>query len=161
MAGRPWSDRGGHDWPARFRGDADLRDELEYCERAGIPHSIFLGRLWPDPDDPYAPQWAEDDQDKAVSYLRWKAQCCHGCGAHPSEWAYLEDGTIDEQDPPYEVRRTSCLGCQMTGDARKDIPADRVMAVRAHLVPRKRDADKSEDEMQDEFEEWAAAGGGW
>lgn len=142
MAGRPWSDRGGHDWPARLRNDAELRDELEVCERAGIGHSVFLA-------------WDEDDQDKAVSYLRWKNQCCQGCGVHPSEWP--DDPYEAEQDPPFEARLSSCFGCQMTTGARKEIPSEQSMAVRVRLIPRKRDADKSPEELEAEAEAWAAA----
>lgn len=159
MLGRPWSGEAEQlASPARLRHDFQLRDELEFCERAGIPHSVFLGRVWPDPDDPYMPLWAEDDQAKAIGYLRWKNQCCHGCGAHPSEWP--SDPIEAEQDPPFEVRRHACIGCQMTADARKDIPSEQGMAVRAYLMPRKRDADKSPDELAAELDEWVAPGDG-
>lgn len=146
-----WADRSSVAGPERLRADGDLRDELEFCERAGIPHSIFLGRLWPDPDDPYAPLWAEDDQDKAIGYLRWKRECCQGCGVHPSEWP--TDPVDAEQDPPFRAVRSFCFGCQMTTEARKDIQSEHVMAVRVSLAQRRRDVDKSQDELE---AEWAA-----
>lgn len=146
MPGRPWSGEvEALASPARLRHDPQLRDELEFCERVGIPHSRFLD------------EWDDDDQAKAIGYLRWKAQCCHGCGVHPSEWP--ADPYEAEQDPPYAVRLSSCFGCQMTAAARKEIPSEQGMAVRAYLMPRKRDADKSEDELEAELDEWAAGDG--
>lgn len=133
-----WADRSSVAGPERFRADGDLRDELEFCERAGIPHSVFLG-------------WDEDDQDKAIGYLRWKRECCQGCGVHPSEWP--TDPIDAEQDPPFRAVRSFCFGCQMTTESRKDVPSEHVMAVRVSLAQRRRDVDKSQDELE---AEWAA-----
>jgi hypothetical protein len=137
---RPWSsDVQRLAPPERLRWDPDLRDELEFCERVGIPHSRFLD------------EWDADDQAKAIGYLRWKAQCCPGCGAHPSEWP--DDPIEAEQDPPFEPVLSSCFGCRMTAEARKEIPSDRQMTVRVYLAPRRRDVDKSAEELE---AEWAA-----
>lgn len=38
-----------------------------------IPHSVFL-------------DWPEDDQDKALAYMRDQAERCGGCGTKRSEW---------------------------------------------------------------------------
>jgi hypothetical protein len=135
-----WADRSGIASPERLRADVNLRDELEFCEKAGLPHSVFLG-------------WDVDDQDLAIGYLRWKRECCPGCGAHPSEWVYEADGTIDEQDPPFDTAQSWCFGCQMTSEDRKAIPSERAQSVRVFLVPRKRNADKSNDELVAEAEE--------
>ena len=91
-----------------------LREELDYCVPLGIPHSRFLS-------------WSEEDQDKALAYLREMAQVCSDCGTRGAEWvddkfAYIGDS----------VR---CSGCEVLAQERRNVP-DGAGGVRVRLLPR-------------------------
>jgi hypothetical protein len=80
----------------------------------GIPHSRFLS-------------WAEDDQDKALAYLRDRATVCGGCGTRAKEW----DG-----DPfAFVAQATTCLGCEVI-ERERDNVHEQAKGVRIFLVPR-------------------------
>lgn len=89
-------------------------EELAYCVPNGIPHSRFLS-------------WEEDDQDKALAYVRDKALVCNGCGTKRSEWSEDRHAFIAQQ------RR--CPGCERLEMERDNVPPD-AKGVQFFLVPR-------------------------
>ena len=129
---RGWTDA--EEFHHRMRADPRFAAELAICAGAGIPHSIFLGRLWPDPAHPRAPQWRQDDRDKAVAYRLWAGQLCPGCGLHPLDWER-------ERDELYEAKLTTCHGCREQADRLAQIPETVSQARRAamHVHLEKRD----------------------
>lgn len=48
--------------------------------------------------------WSEDDQDKALAYMRAKLEICPECGTRESEWA--------EEQYAYVAHPTRCRGCE-------------------------------------------------
>lgn len=84
----------------RLRSDRRFADELAVCDRAGIPHSHFLG-------DPL--KWTAEDRDKAVAFLRFEAMRCPGCGTFSDEW-FNSDGTLAD-DPAFVAVAEQCLSC--------------------------------------------------
>lgn len=150
---RPYDRSNDAKWLDVFRHDSRLRFELDVCAAGGVPHSIFLGRVWPNPIDPTEPQWSDDDREIAVAYAKWKAGICPGCGTHPLEWARDEDGFIDEQDPSFEPDVVVCIGCRSMEQHRKHEMGKDAAAKREYRVilkARKRDVDKSEEELDAE-----------
>jgi len=77
---------------------------LAYCVPLGIPHSRFLG-------------WDEDDQDKALAYLRDVAQVCGGCGTRASEWATDQDAFVGWV--------TRCEGCKRIEEEREHLEGEK------------------------------------
>ena len=63
----------------RYRASPTFRAELDYCAAHGIPRSIFLGRVWPNPADPTEPQWLPDDREAAVAWQIEQSLICR-CG---------------------------------------------------------------------------------
>lgn len=114
----------------RIRNDPVFAAELKFCCDHGIPHSIFLGRVWPAPWALHEPQWSTEDRLKAVAYTMWSQQLCQGCGLHPLDWA-------NEEDETHEGVVSVCWGCQELADTTAKIPDDvkpqRRQAMRASL----------------------------
>jgi hypothetical protein len=68
----------------RYRASAAFRRELNYCAPRGIPRSIFLGRVWPNPADPTEPQWLPEDSEAALAWEIERALICQ-CGHFADE----------------------------------------------------------------------------
>lgn len=85
----------------RLRDDQRLNEELAYCVPLGIPHSVFLA-------------WPISDQDKALAYLRHKAQACPDCGTRQEDW--------DENDNAYIGDLYHCEGCARVAQEQDNIP---------------------------------------
>lgn len=96
------------------RDDARLREELAYCVPLGIPHSEFLS-------------WSSDDQELALSYLRYKASACPGCGTRAEDWARDKDAFITHTEV--------CPGCERVEQERENDVAKR-KGTRISLLPR-------------------------
>ncbi len=79
-----------------------LREQLAYVVPLGIAHSTFLA-------------WDEDDQDKALAYMREKAKVCV-CGTRPEEW--------EENRLAYISHSSVCLGCRAIEEERHNVPSD-------------------------------------
>ncbi len=80
----------------------------------GIPHSRFLS-------------WSEDDQDKALAFLRDRSSVCSGCGTRQREW---------EGDRfAFVAQSTTCLGCEVIEMERDNIH-EGAKGVRIFLSPR-------------------------
>lgn len=128
---RWWSDPEG--FHHRMRADPRFAAEISFCNERGIPHSIFLGRLWPNPDDPTEPQWLDVDQDVAMAHHTWAGQVCPHCGLHPLDWP-------TERSETWKGVLSTCWGCVEVADTMSTIPKDvseeRRRHIRAHLVPR-------------------------
>jgi hypothetical protein len=109
--------------------------ELEFCTSHGIPHSRFLS-------------WSEQDQDKALLWMIEERSKCPSCGTHHDEWwEAVEDGKGKEQPkspPPYVAETRTCLGCEILGDAREQIPDNKGNSVHIHLVPYTRERMRKE-----------------
>jgi hypothetical protein len=73
---------------------------LAYCVPLGIPHSRFLS-------------WPPDDQDKALAYMRAKAELCPACGTREAEWQEDFDAYIAD------VER--CKGCERLEMTRAEV----------------------------------------
>ncbi len=95
---RSESDAQGPRLGKRLKRDPQLRLELDYCGPRGLPHSEFL-------------TWSEDDQDKALAWLRAEQAKCSECGTVPEEWV-AGDGVRPAIPPPYEVDTMVCYGCE-------------------------------------------------
>jgi predicted Fe-S protein YdhL (DUF1289 family) len=89
---------------------------MGYAGPRGIPRSIFLGRVWPNPADPEEPQWLPEDFEAALDWAEFEANKCPGCGRQRDE-CFADDG------PDYEGEALVCWSChardvkaqQMTG----------------------------------------------
>lgn len=90
-----------------------VAEELEYCVPRGIPHSRFL-------------DWSELDQDKALAWVRRKAEQCNGCGTRRQEW--LDDRFA------YVAESYTCPGCEVIAQERGNVP-DKAKGVHIRLVP--------------------------
>jgi hypothetical protein len=78
--------------------------ELAYCAPQGIPHSEFLS-------------WSADDQDKALAWLADQSNRCPDCRTRPEEWDPAQGGSRTA----YVADVTRCLGCEVLGQARRDL----------------------------------------
>lgn len=92
----------------------------------GIPHSKFLS-------------WDEEDQDKALAFLRAKRELCPDCSTRERDW---------EADRFAFVSNTKrCLGCEAMELERNNIPED-AKGVKVFLEPREvaeaREAEEAE-----------------
>lgn len=88
--------------------------ELAYCVPLGLPHSEFLS-------------WEDEDQDKALAYLRDKATVCGGCGTRPREWAGDRFAFV--------AQHSVCPGCEVL-EMEPDNVHENQKGVRYFLVPR-------------------------
>lgn len=95
----------------------------------GIPHSRFLS-------------WDEEDQDKALAFLRAKAELCPDCGTRGADW--------DADRDAWRGNTKRCLGCVAVEGEREGIPEGE-KGVKVFLEPghiaRARDA--AEEEVED------------
>lgn len=57
--------------------------------------------------------WAEDDQDKALAWMRDQAERCGGCGTKRSEW--------DADRDAYVGNIERCSGCERTAMEHENI----------------------------------------
>ena len=89
-------------------------EELAYCVPLGLAHTKFLS-------------WSEDDQDKALAYVRDRAEVCGGCGTKAKEWAADKFAFV--------AQSTTCLGCEVIEMERDNVHED-AKGVRIFLVPR-------------------------
>lgn len=94
----------------------ELREELAYCVPLGIPHSTFL-------------TWDDDDQDKALAYLREMRKVCPSCGTREEEWG--EGG----RTLAYITNPVRCHGCKAIDQEKENIPEGEHSGVFIQLVP--------------------------
>lgn len=94
--------------------DRRLAEELAYCVPLGLPHSEFLS-------------WEEDDQDKAIAYLRDKALACNSCGTRESEW--------EGDSFAFVVSSRVCKGCELI-ELERDGEQKHIKGEKIFLVPR-------------------------
>lgn len=81
----------------------------------GLPHSEFLA-------------WDEDDQDKALEYMRQQRTVCEGCGTREETW---------QRDPfAYVGWIDRCKGCEVIKQEEDNVPAGQEKGVKISLVPR-------------------------
>lgn len=79
----------------------------------GIPHSRFLS-------------WDEEDQDKALAFVRAKAELCPECGTREHDW---------QQDPDaWRSNNRRCKGCEVLEIERGNIPEGE-KGVKVYLEP--------------------------
>lgn len=110
----------------RLETDPRLREELDYCVPNAIPHSVFLGRVV----GPGDPMWLEDDQDKALEWLRREKQKCPGCRTTREEW---------QRDPTaYIGAHEICPFCEVLEQERDNVDDD-AKGVRVYLRPNPKD----------------------
>lgn len=70
----------------------------------GIRHSTFLS-------------WPDDDQDKALGYVRAQALVCRGCGTRMEEWDPERGGSR----VAYVGESSRCLGCEVIEREKKNV----------------------------------------
>lgn len=93
----------------RLEADGLLREQLAYCVSAGIPHSVFLGRVV----GPGDPLWLPDDTDKVLAFRRWERDLCPRCATREKDW-FGDDGEPLVPAPLEAVLRR-CPGCAEVG----------------------------------------------
>ncbi|WP_071372486.1 hypothetical protein [Streptomyces sp. MUSC 14] len=113
----------------RLSGDAQLRAELELCERYRIPHSQFLGGDG---------RWTDLDRAKALAWAQWQRSVCPQCHTRLQDWDPEHGG-----DPHAYVTDTlRCPGCELIEQERDHVPADRSgYGVKIQLQPRAQHAE--------------------
>ena len=74
---------------------------LEFCCTAGIPRSVFLGRVVA----PGEPLWLDDDRRAALEWQEYKKSLCPGCNRPRSESFAVE------MDDRYDVTPLQCHAC--------------------------------------------------
>lgn len=80
----------------------------------GIPHSVFLS-------------WDEDDQDKALAYVKEQESVCDGCGTREEVW---------RQDRyAYVGWNITCPGCEIIEQENENV-GEKSRGVKTMLVPR-------------------------
>lgn len=89
---------------------------MSYCVDHGIPHSVFLGRIQK-VNEPY---WTDEDQDKVMMFLAWKAELCPQCGTKNSDWVDDKGRLLEE--PLYEAVSFKCEGCAQVEQLRDHVP---------------------------------------
>ena len=112
-----------------------MRAELKYCFEHGIPHSIFLGRVWPNPEDPQEPQWLSVDSEKMIAYQQAMNELCPNCGTRQEDWTDENGRLLDT--PIYEASSIKCHGCQRLYEMGKTISDENAHAVRPILTKAK------------------------
>jgi len=95
---------------------------LAYCVPLGIPHSVFLS-------------WDPDDQDKALAYMRAKAEICTTCGTRQAEW--------DEDRYAYIGEMKRCVGCELLEMEQENVP-DGEKGIKVFLVKNGPDVETSD-----------------
>ncbi|WP_256789808.1 hypothetical protein [Frankia sp. AvcI1] len=111
--------------------DGELREQLALCHAWGIPHSRFLA-------------WPDVDQDKAVAYARFRAECCPQCGTRDAEWDPAEGGDRHA----YAAAVHICPGCQTRGDLEHELQdGDEQSGRYVVLIPRA-EAERREQDAQ-------------
>lgn len=71
--------------------------------------------------------WDEDDQDKALAYMREQATVCTGCGTRQADW--------DLDRFAFVAQAHQCPGCEVLAQEQDNVP-DKARGVRVFLVPR-------------------------
>lgn len=106
----------------RLEWDERFREELAYCVPLGIPHSVFLA-------------WPPDDQDKALAYLRHRAEYC-SCGTRTRDWKNL-DGSPNYFS--FVATSETCLGCEaieiQQDNIADNLPKEHRRGVKTWLIP--------------------------
>ena len=118
----------------RLRADPRFSAELAYCVPLGIPHSVLLGRVHPNPYDPEEPYWLPGDVATAIAWRMHEAGRCPRCGTFDEDWPddYRED-------PTYETIEHRCAGCRAIAEANEKIPSGEkgaMVRLRAYDVDR-------------------------
>jgi hypothetical protein len=108
----------------RLSRDANLRAELELCEKYRIPHSQLLGGDG---------RWTALDRAKALAWAEWQRAVCPECHTRLEEWDQGRGG-----DPHAYVTDTlRCPGCELIEQERDHVPGDRSgYGVKIQLLPR-------------------------
>lgn len=81
---------------------------MEYCSPLGIPHSEFL-------------RWDEDDQDKALAFMIFKAELCPKCATKNTGWVDEKGRWLNE--PRYEAVTYHCFGCDEIANLEETVPS--------------------------------------
>lgn len=71
-----------------------------------------------------APEWLDDDQDKALAFVAREADRCPNCGTFPGEW-FDSDRIVE----PYEWESGRCYGCVTKDEKRRSVDADDAVGV--------------------------------
>ncbi|WP_098894148.1 hypothetical protein [Streptomyces sp. t99] len=109
----------------RLRADAQLRAELELCDRWGIPHSAFLGAG--------DGTWSAADRAKALAYRELDRQTCPDCGTRGEEW----DEEAGGDRFAYIGTTSRCPGCELVAHERDHVPeGQHGYGVKVGLLPR-------------------------
>ncbi len=74
---------------------------IEFCCTAGIPRSVFLGRVVTDGE----PLWLPEDRQAALEYQAYKKSLCPGCNRPRTE---CFDKAMDDA---YSVVALQCHAC--------------------------------------------------
>ena len=104
---------------------------MKYCYENAVPHSIFLGRMWPNPSDPEESYWLPSDSDKVMAYQILLGEMCPNCGTFEEDWVDDEGYPLDVQI--YEPDTVKCEGCQRLHEMSDMIPSEKKHAVRTVL----------------------------
>lgn len=89
---------------------------MGYCVDKGIPYSVFCGRT----QEMGTPYWTDDDRQKVMAFLEFKAELCPRCGTRESDWVDDEKRFLDE--PKYEAITHKCFGCSEINRISSTIP---------------------------------------
>ena len=84
--------------------------------------SIFLGRVWPNPDDPREPQWLAEDFEAAIAWQQDQENRCPGCG-RPRDECFADDG------PDYRATALVCWACREKVSAARKFTGDEAAGV--------------------------------
>jgi hypothetical protein len=77
---------------------------LAYCVPLALPHSKFRS-------------WDQDDQDKALAFLRVQRETCQNCGTRMEEW----DGKRGGDRFAYVAESERCPGCELIAQEHENI----------------------------------------
>lgn len=91
----------------------------------------MLGRVWPNPDNPYEPKWLPQDVEDALELMAEHQTLCSGCG-HPRD----ETTALDDHGRPlhdWEVGSTVCQACEARRIEEDRIAADGPEGLRGRL----------------------------
>lgn len=87
---------------------------------------MFLGRVVRPGVDP---EWTDDDQDKAIAFIREQAKVCSSCGTRRDLWL-----KSTHEEPPYIGQLDHCPGCEALSQEKKNVREGTEEFVRPHLV---------------------------
>lgn len=76
------------------------------------------------------PEWTDEDQDKALAWLREDAKVCPNCRTRADLWA-----SSPRDQPPYLGQMHHCPGCEALEQEQRNIPERAQNHTRAYLVP--------------------------